>query len=88
MSVQRRITLTKEGEWWVATDEDAGEVGVASQGHTREEALANLDEAVALHEGEIDDPVTDDDLREWGIDPETVPDEPDVPETPWFDTDE
>jgi predicted RNase H-like HicB family nuclease len=85
MSVQRRITLTKEGDWWVATDEDAGTEGVASQGQTREEALDNLDEAVALHEGEIGEPVTDEDLREWGIDPDEVPDEPETPETPWFD---
>lgn len=88
MSVQRRITLTKEDEWWVAKDEDAGEVGVASQGRTREEALENLDEAVALHEGEAGEPVTDDDLREFGIDPEAVPDEPDVPDAPWFESDE
>jgi predicted RNase H-like HicB family nuclease len=87
MSVQRRITLTKEGDWWVATDEDAGTEGVASQGQTREEALDNLDEAVALHEGEIGEPVTDEDLREWGIDPDEVPDEPETPAAPWFDED-
>ena len=49
-AVQRRITLTQEGEWWVALDE---EIDVASQGKTRAAALANLDEAVALHKGEI-----------------------------------
>lgn len=71
MSVeQRRITLTEEGEWWVAKDESAGEHGVASQGHTREEALENLDEAVALHNGEIGHPPTDEELHELGIDPE------------------
>lgn len=49
MSVeQRRITLTEEDEWWVATDESVGEHGVTSQGRTREEALENLDEAVEL----------------------------------------
>lgn len=83
MSIEhRRITLTEEDEWWVAKDED---VGVASQGKTRNEALANLDEAVALHTGEIGNPVTDEDLREWGIDPADVPDGPRTPETPWFD---
>jgi predicted RNase H-like HicB family nuclease len=70
MSVHRRITLTKEDEWWVAIDEDAGDTGVASQGRTREEALENLDEAVALYNGEIGRPPTDEELREWGIDPE------------------
>jgi predicted RNase H-like HicB family nuclease len=82
---QRRITLTEEGDWWVAKDETVGEHGVASQGRTREEALENLDEAVALHEGEAGRPPTDDELREWGIDPESAPDEPGVPDTPWFD---
>jgi len=41
----RTITLTREGEWWVAKDEEAG---VASQGHSRTEALENLDEALEL----------------------------------------
>ena len=56
-AVQRRITLTQEGEWWVALDE---EIDVASQGKTRAAALANLDEAVALHKGEIGEPIEDD----------------------------
>lgn len=83
MSVQRRITLTQEDGWWVAVDESAGEEGVASQGETRQEALENLDEAVALHEGG-GRPVTDTDLREWGIDPEDRPDDLAVPDAPWF----
>jgi predicted RNase H-like HicB family nuclease len=66
---QRRITLTKDGEWWVAKDETIGEHGVASQGHTREEALENLDEAIAGLNGE-GRPPTDEELREVGIDPE------------------
>ena len=85
---QRRITLVEEDDWWVATDESVGEHGVASQGRTREEALENLDEAVALYNGETGEPVTDEDLREWGIDPETGPEEPSVPDAPWFDSDE
>ncbi|MCG1003009.1 MULTISPECIES: type II toxin-antitoxin system HicB family antitoxin [Halobacterium] len=44
MSTGREIRLVEEDDgWWSAIDEDAG---VASQGETREEALANLDEAV------------------------------------------
>lgn len=70
----RTITLTRGDEYWVAKDE---ETGVASQGETRETALENLDEAVALHRGDIGRPVTDDDLREWGIEPDDIPDEPD-----------
>jgi hypothetical protein len=57
----------------VATDV---ETGVASQGKTREKALQNLDEAVALRKGEIGQPVTDDDLRAWGIDPDEIPENP------------
>lgn len=83
MSTGREIRLIEEDEGgWSAIDE---ETGVASCGETREEALAMLDEAVALQKGEIGEPVTDDDLREWGIDPDSVPDEPVVPDAPWFD---
>lgn len=47
-----------------------------------------LDGAVALYRGEMGESVTDDDLRDLEIDPETVSDEPGVPDTPWFDGDE
>ncbi len=67
------LLIENDDGWWTAIDE---ETDVASQGETREEALENLDEAVALHRGEIGRPVTDEDLRELGIDPEEVPDEP------------
>ncbi|QSG13371.1 HicB family component of toxin-antitoxin system,antitoxin, predicted inactivated nuclease of the RNAse Hfold [Halapricum desulfuricans] len=81
-SERREIRLVEEEDGrWSAIDEGAG---VASQGETRSEALANLDEAVALHRGEIGDPITDADLRDLGIDPDTVPDEPQVPDAPWF----
>jgi predicted RNase H-like HicB family nuclease len=46
MSAGREIRLVEEDDgWWSAIDEEAG---VASQGPTREDALANLDEAVEL----------------------------------------
>ena len=46
MSTGREIRLIEEDEGgWSAIDE---ELNVASQGETREEALANLDEAVEL----------------------------------------
>ena len=64
--VEQEIRLVKSDEWWVATDV---ETGVTSQGETRTEALDNLDEAVALHQGEIGRPPTDEELRELGIDP-------------------
>jgi len=60
------ITLTDEGEWWVARDT---ETGVTSQGKTRHEALDNLDEALAGYHGAGDAP-TDDELRAAGINPE------------------
>ena len=65
--VEPTITLTKDGDWWIARDT---ETGVTSQGETRKTALDNLDEAVALHNGEIDEEPTDKELREAGIDPE------------------
>ncbi|GAB7121094.1 type II toxin-antitoxin system HicB family antitoxin [Natrinema sp. JCM 9743] len=74
---QTTITLTQEGNWWVAKDEDTG---VSSQGTTRIEALENLDEAVAGYNGEGREP-TEEELREIGIDPakntsgESLPDD-------------
>jgi len=66
-STGQEIRLVESEEWWVATD---FETGVASQGKTRQAALENLDEAVALHRGEIGRPPTDEELRELGIDPD------------------
>lgn len=60
------ISLTRETDWWVAKDKDTG---VVSQGKSRQEALENLDEALAGYHGEGESP-SDEDLRELGIDPE------------------
>lgn len=46
------VTVSHEDGWWVARDE---ETGVASQGKTKVEALANLAEALELHERETPD---------------------------------
>jgi len=63
MSTGREIRLVEESDgWWSAIDE---ETGVASQGETREEALANLDEAV--------------DLTRESRDSDTLAPEPDAP---------
>lgn len=45
MRTGARIILERDGDLWVAVDV---ETGIASQGETREAALANLDEAVEL----------------------------------------
>ncbi|WP_135304099.1 type II toxin-antitoxin system HicB family antitoxin [Haloarcula amylovorans] len=68
------IRMWREGDGWVITDV---ETGVTTQGDTREEALENLDEAVALHKGEtgesIDSPEEEREaLEELGIDPDEV----------------
>ena len=60
------IRLWREDDWWIAKDV---ETGVTTQAPTRETALENLDEAVALHNGEIGREPTDEELRELGIDP-------------------
>jgi predicted RNase H-like HicB family nuclease len=70
----QEIRLVDTDGMWVATDV---ETGVASQGPTREAALGNLDEAVALHRGEtgssVDTPEQEREvLRELGIDPDEV----------------
>jgi predicted RNase H-like HicB family nuclease len=84
MSTGREIRLVEEDDGrWSAIDEGTG---VASHGDTREEALEMLDEVVALHKGEAGDPVTDETLRELGIAPDSVPDEPREPDAPWFDS--
>lgn len=60
------IRLWRDGDWWVASDL---ETGVTTQGESRDEALENLDEAVALHRGDIGREPTDEELRALGIDP-------------------
>lgn len=60
------IRLWREDDWWIAKDV---ETGVTSQGQSREAALANLDDAVALHDGDVGREPTDEELREMGIDP-------------------
>lgn len=64
--VEPTITLTDDGDWWVARDV---ETGVTSQGRTRKEALDNLDEALAGYHGEGEEP-TAEELRDVGIDPD------------------
>ena len=51
------VSISKEGDWYVAKDE---ETGVTSQGETRAEATSNLGEALALHE----QPVNGDEVSE------------------------
>ena len=64
------ITLIDREEYWVAIDV---ETGVGGQGPTREAALAELDDAVALHRDAgttIEDEAAM--LEELGIDPDDV----------------
>ncbi|KPN29476.1 hypothetical protein SY89_00189 [Halolamina pelagica] len=72
----RNISLSwnEDAENWSAVDED---LGVASVGETREEALEMLDEAVALHTGETGEPIDSwedekDVLEDLGLDPAEV----------------
>jgi predicted RNase H-like HicB family nuclease len=60
------IRLWQEEDWWVAKDV---ETGVTTQGESRRDALENLDDAVALHDGERGRAPTDEELRAVGIDP-------------------
>lgn len=46
MKRQFNVSVWQEGEWFVAQCLD---VDVASQGHSRDEALHNLAEALQLH---------------------------------------
>lgn len=84
--VRPTITLTENDDgWWTARNR---EIGVTTQGQTREEALANLDEVVDSIEGEGGREPTEEELRKIGMDPSEVATgsenpapEPDVP---WF----
>jgi predicted RNase H-like HicB family nuclease len=60
------IRLWREEESWIARDV---RTGVTTQGESREAALENLDDAVALHDGETGREPTAEELREMGIDP-------------------
>jgi len=60
------IRLWREDDWWVAKDV---ETGVTTQGQSRAAALENLDDAVALHDGDVGTEPTEEELRELGIDP-------------------
>jgi predicted RNase H-like HicB family nuclease len=60
------IRLWQEDDWWIARDV---ETGVTTQGDSREAALENLDDAVALYDGERGHTPTDEELRAAGIDP-------------------
>lgn len=61
------IRLWREDDLWVITDV---ETGVTTQGETREEALEMLDEAIALHNGDVGHEPTDEELMELGIGPD------------------
>lgn len=50
------------------------ETGLARGGETRAEALSQLAEVLELHEGG-GEPITDEDLREMGLDPDDGDDE-------------
>jgi predicted RNase H-like HicB family nuclease len=60
------IRLWQEDGWWIARD---AETGVTTQGESRAAALENLDDAVALHDGERGRAPTDEELSAAGIDP-------------------
>lgn len=64
----RRITLTKNDDgWWTAREET---VGLTTQGETRDDALDALDEVLNAVENDTGRQPTDEELREWGINPE------------------
>lgn len=60
------IRLWREDDWWIATDI---QTGVTTQGQSRETALEQLDDAVALYNGESGRKPTDEELRTLGIEP-------------------
>lgn len=65
-SPDAEIRLWRDGEWWLAEDV---KTGVTTQGRSREAALENLDDAVAVREGTAGEEPTEDQLRAAGIEP-------------------
>lgn len=82
-SVEPTITLTRHDNYWVAIHEPTN---VGAQGETRTKALAELDEAIALHTNDATEPLDNEEevLHELGIDPTEMPATPeeadDLPE--------
>lgn len=76
--VEQTITLTEREGHWVAVHEPT-EVG--AQAKTREQALDELDEAVALHTNDATERLENEDevLRDLGIEPEEIDADPDDP---------
>lgn len=63
-----KITLIRNDDgWWTARDETRGST---TQGETRDEALANLDDVIDAVENDAGGRPTDEELRAAGIDPE------------------
>lgn len=68
------VEISYEAETGLYTAWDEA-TGVASCGGSRSEALAMLAEALELHEGG-GEAVTDEDLRDWGLDPDEFDERP------------
>lgn len=49
IGVKFPIKVKKEGKYFVASCDKIGKVGIASQGSTKQEAIENLNEAIALY---------------------------------------
>lgn len=65
---QAKITLTQNDDgWWTAHDETRG---LTTQGKTRDEALAALDDVIDAVENDSGRPPTAEELRAAEIDPE------------------
>lgn len=70
MSTGREIHLVENSDgWWTARDED---LGVSTEGATRADALAALDDVVAAITGDGGHEPTDEEIRALGVDPETA----------------
>jgi len=66
--LQPTIVLTQNDDgWWTARDETRG---LTTQGPTRDEALANLDDVIDAIENDAGQTPTDEALRDAGIDPD------------------
>lgn len=78
MSAGREIRLVKNPDGqWTARDVD---LGVSTQGETRDAALDALDAVVEAVTGDGGHPPTDEELRDLGVDPDVARTQGDLPD--------
>lgn len=54
VTLRTKVSVEKEGKWYVATAESIGRGGIVSQGTSKNSALKNLKEAAQIYVSDMD----------------------------------